>query len=134
MADCDRRNSAYCNKRYGRPATRCDLVVEMVVKSVGAHAINRRARRIIMRVARQCNAVLLQSRYCCRCDETCKENDMRSVDESSSWRRLQTCVRWWDCGTESERESQHVADDPCPYQPFLAVSLHLPETRATRDS
>jgi hypothetical protein len=45
MADCDRRDSAYCNKRYGRPATRCSLVVDMAVLSVGAHAINRRARR-----------------------------------------------------------------------------------------
>ena len=102
MADCDRRDSAYCNKRYGRHATRCSLVVDMVVESVGAHAID--ARRV--RVARQCD-VVLQSGYCCRSGLVDEENDMCSVDESSSWRAVAECV-------VRVRESQRVADCRLP--------------------
>jgi hypothetical protein len=126
LADCDRRNSAYCNKRYGRPATRCSLVVDMVVESVGAHAID--ARRV--RVARQCD-VVLQSGYCCRSGLVVEENDMCSVDESSSWRAVAECVwRRWDRDCESERESQtaHTSSIPpkhCSSLRHEHVAFHL---------
>jgi len=42
LQTCDRRNSAYCNKRYGRPATRC----RVVEKSVGAQAIGARGEGV----------------------------------------------------------------------------------------
>jgi hypothetical protein len=93
MADCDRRDSAYCNKRYGRPATRCSLVVGMVVESVGAHAINRRARR---------NESCTTMRWCCRVDIVVAAPWSEKRTTCARWTRgilgarLQRWVRRWD--------------------------------------
>jgi hypothetical protein len=110
MADCDRRDSAYCNKRYSRPATRNSLVVGMVIKSVGAHAISRRARQ---------------------CDGAAESVLLSLLGGVKSERHVlggreeflaRGCRGGCDGGTERVRESQHVADHSCPYQPFPVLS------------